>query len=120
MPDAAPDPLRQANHAVGHALSRVDGIEKVTGRARYTADILSADLAHASLVCSQIARGTIVDIDLKQAERAPGVIAIMTHRNAPRMRPAPLLLTFKGASFTHLPVLQDASVRWNGEPVALV
>jgi xanthine dehydrogenase YagR molybdenum-binding subunit len=51
---------------------------------------------------------------------APGVVAIMTYRNAPVMGIPPLLLTLLGASFTRAPVMQDARIRWNGEPAAIV
>ena len=45
----------------------------------------------------------------------------MTHRNAPRMQPPPLFLTApKAAGGSTLPVMQDDSIHWNGEPVAVV
>jgi xanthine dehydrogenase YagR molybdenum-binding subunit len=120
LPDKDADPLLESKRIVGQPISRLDGVDKVTGQAQYTAEIAPDRLAHASLVCSRIALGTIVDIDLGDAERAPGVLGVLTHRNAPRMKEAPLLLYLKGASFTHFPVMQDARVRWNGEPVAVV
>lgn len=120
LPDKPVDPMIAADRVVGRAMSRLDGPAKVTGQARYTGEIRLADLAHGTLVCSTIAKGSIASIDTSVAEAAPGVIGILTYRNAPKMVEAPLLLTMKGASFTRLPVLQDNGVRWNGEPLALV
>lgn len=120
MPEGEADPLLRAERVVGQPFSRVDGPLKVTGAAPFTADLDRAGLAHAALVNSTIAAGRIIDIDLTEAEAAPGVLCILTHRNAPKMAEAPLLLDMKGASFTSQPVMQDDRIRWNGEPVALV
>ena len=75
--------------AIGQPLSRVDGRLKVTGAARYAADIPIAELAHAVIVHSTIANGRIASIDTTAAERAPGVLAVFTYRNMPRMNPTP-------------------------------
>ena len=75
--------------AIGQPLSRVDGRLKVTGAARYAADIPIMDLAHAAMVHSTIANGRIATIDTTAAERAPGVLAVFTHQNMPRMNPTP-------------------------------
>ena len=61
-------------NAIGQPISRVDGRLKVTGRARYTADIPLAGAAHAAIVHSTIANGRTVSIDITAAEQAPGVI----------------------------------------------
>lgn len=69
---------------IGQPLDRVDGRPKVTGAARYTAEVPVANLAHGVLAESRIARGRIRSIDTRAAERAPGVVGVLTHRNAPR------------------------------------
>jgi xanthine dehydrogenase YagR molybdenum-binding subunit len=120
IPDKNIDPLSYSNRVVGKPLSRVDGAVKVAGEAQFTAEVPAPGLAYASLVCSTIANGRIVDIDMDEASRGPGVVCIMTHLNAPKMAEAPLLMTLKGASFTRSPVMQDDLVRWNGEPLAVV
>jgi xanthine dehydrogenase YagR molybdenum-binding subunit len=120
LPDKFADPLSAADRVVGKPLSRLDGPIKVAGEAQFTAEVSAVGLAHATLVCSSIARGRIIDIDIIAAREAPGVVVIMSHLNAPKMAEAPLLLTLKGASFTRTPVLQDDEVRWNGEPLAVV
>jgi xanthine dehydrogenase YagR molybdenum-binding subunit len=71
--------------AVGSPIDRVDGKLKVTGRAKYAADFHPTRLAHAVLVQSTIARGEIAAIDADAARRSPGVLAVLTHQNAPKM-----------------------------------
>ncbi len=76
-------------NAIGQSISRVDGRLKVTGGAQYTADIPVAGAVHAVIVHSTIANGRTVSIDTSAAEKQPGVIAIFTCRNMPRMNPTP-------------------------------
>jgi xanthine dehydrogenase YagR molybdenum-binding subunit len=64
--------------AIGKPLARVDGRLKVTGGARYAADQPAKNAAHAFLVTSRIGRGRIANIDVAEAERASGVVAIFT------------------------------------------
>jgi xanthine dehydrogenase YagR molybdenum-binding subunit len=106
--------------AIGQALSRVDGWLKVTGAARYTADVPVADAVHAAIVHSTIARGRTVSIDTAAAGAAPGVLALFTHRNMPRMNPTPKPWSHlhpHGQSY--LP-LQDDKIHYAGQPIALV
>jgi CO/xanthine dehydrogenase Mo-binding subunit len=70
---------------VGPGVDRVDGPQKVTGAARYPSDFDFPNLAHAALVRSTIAAGTIRGIDTGAAESAAGVLAVLTHRNAPTL-----------------------------------
>jgi hypothetical protein len=52
---------------------------------------------------------------------APGVVLVMTHRNAPRMKPMPLFMTSgRAAGGDDLPVMQDDRIHWNGQPIAVV
>ncbi len=66
-------------------IDRVDAKEKVTGTAKYAAEYHFANLAYGVVVGSTITRGTITSIDIKSAERAPGVLAVITHLNIPKM-----------------------------------
>src|SRR5918992_1220789 len=113
-----------AKSLIGKPIERVDGRLKVTGGARYAAEFKTANLAHAVLVMSTIANGSIRSIDTKAAKSAPGVLEVITHLNAPRLsfteRPqvnddyvAPVF----GRS---LPVLQDKTIYFNGQPIAVV
>ena len=103
---------------VGQPLSRVDGRLKATGGARYTADIPRNAIAHAAIVYSTIANGRVVSIDTAAAENAPGVLAVLTHKNMPRMKALPWN-HLRPQGQTYLP-LQDDQVHYAGQPVALV
>ncbi len=70
---------------IGTGTSRIDGIAKVTGAAKYAAEFNTADLLYASLVTSLIARGRITRIDASAATRVKGVVDVLTHENRPRM-----------------------------------
>ena len=70
---------------VGTPLDRVDGRLKVMGAATYPIDVNLPGLAHAALVQSTITSGRIRDIAVDAAERAPGVLAVITHLNAPAL-----------------------------------
>jgi xanthine dehydrogenase YagR molybdenum-binding subunit len=120
MPEKT-DALIDSKRVVGQPVSRVDGPLKVTGKARFAAEVPFENLTYAALVYSDIARGSIASIDTSEAESAPGVLLVMTYKNAPRLKP-PLLMVAdaKGAAASNLPVMQDAAIRWNGEPVTCV
>jgi CO/xanthine dehydrogenase Mo-binding subunit len=74
---------------IGAPIDRVDGPLKVTGTAPYPSDFTYPGLTHAVLVQSTIAAGTITGIDAAAAEAAPGVLAVITHQNAPALAEAP-------------------------------
>ena len=75
---------------IGDPVDRIDGSLKVTGAAPYPSDFTFPDLTHAVLVQSTIAAGAIRDIDAAEAEAAPGVLAVLTHENAPALAEAPM------------------------------
>lgn len=68
---------------VGTSPARVDAFEKVTGRARYTADIVRPGMLYAVIVRSPVAKGTLTAIDLDAARDLPGVRAVMGPGDAP-------------------------------------
>ena len=72
-------------NVVGQPISRADGRLKGTGAARYTADIALAGAVHAAIVHSTIANGRTLSIDATNAERAPGVLTVLTQCNMPRI-----------------------------------
>lgn len=86
IPDHEQDPLKEVQGFIGRPMSRIDGTQKVTGGAKYTAEHQIIGLTHAAPVHSIIAKGKILEIDTTSAGQVPGVIAIMTHLNAPRMK----------------------------------
>jgi xanthine dehydrogenase YagR molybdenum-binding subunit len=98
------------------ARTRVDGWAKVTGAAQFAADYRPpADIRYAELVTAAIPAGRITAVEVGEAERAAGVVAILTHVNAPRLAP----VVDRTYPQTILP-LQDDRVRYEGEPVAVV
>jgi xanthine dehydrogenase YagR molybdenum-binding subunit len=121
-PDASPDPLIGRKHgAIGTSVPRIDGPRKVRGKARFAAEVPAEHLTYAALLYSTVARGRITQLDTAAAEAAAGVVLVMTHRNAPRLNPpATFLSDPRAAGASNLPVMQDASIHWNGEPVAIV
>jgi xanthine dehydrogenase YagR molybdenum-binding subunit len=100
---------------VGQPVDRRDGRLKVTGRARYAAEFDIDNLAHAVLVQSTIASGEIAGFDLAAAQAVPGVLAILTPDNAPR-----LAQSESSASLIAKPLLQDSLVYYNGQHIAVV
>ena len=105
-------------NAVGQPISRLDGRLKVSGAARYTADIPIEAVAHAAIVYSTIANGRTISIDVDAAEKAPGVLAVLTHKNMRRLNRMPWS-HLRPQGQTYLP-LQDDRIYYAGQPVALV
>jgi CO/xanthine dehydrogenase Mo-binding subunit len=101
---------------VGPGVDRVDGRLKVTGTAHYPADFSLPEMAYAALVRSTIAAGTITRLDTARAATATGVLTVITHENAGRLRTARRNLLYPPPR----PPLQDAKVTYNGEYVAMV
>jgi len=99
---------------VGAPADRADGRVKVTGAARYTADLTPKDAAYAAMVTSRIAKGRIAVVDAARARRLPGVLAVLSYENAPRVRAQGDDNAFA------LSLLQDDRVRYDREPIALV
>jgi xanthine dehydrogenase YagR molybdenum-binding subunit len=103
---------------VGQGLERVDARAKVTGQAPYAAEIAVANIAHAVIVGSAAALGRIAAVDAAAAARAPGVLRVLTHENAPRL---PLVHTGSGPPLAQtLQLLQDDQIRYADQPVAVV
>ena len=124
MPGHEQDSQIGATKFVGKPMPRVDGRQKVTGGAKYTAEHEVAGLTYAVPVHSTIAKGTITAIDTQAAEQVPGIVAIMTHQNAPRMKAPQDAYIVKPTNplagpSTTLPVMQSGEIFWNGQVVAL-
>ncbi len=122
-PDKEPDPLMHKHGHVGRPFSRVDGQLKVKGEAAFTAEFAVENIAYAALRYSTIAKGKITNIDVSEAEKQPGVLAVITHRNAPKMNAPPIFDPSgqsSGSAASTLPYMQDENVYWDGQPVAVV
>ncbi len=109
---------------VGQPIDRVDGRLKVTGAATYAYEFRpSRDAACGFIVPATIAKGRIVAIDTRNAERSSGVLLVMTHRNAPKQQefgPSRPARDFPAKFARARPFLGDDRVRHWGEPVAFV
>jgi len=71
---------------VGTRVPRADALEKVTGRARYTADERPPGVLHAVIVRAPIARGRVVRLDLTKALVSPGVRGVLTREDVPEVK----------------------------------
>jgi xanthine dehydrogenase YagR molybdenum-binding subunit len=102
---------------------RVDGADKVNGKAKYTAEHNLPNLAYAVFVTSTIAKGTIKSLDTSKALAMPGVLDIIYYGNCPVVpgyisnaaeRPKNVF-EWRGHK-----VLYDNIVRFFGQPIALI
>jgi len=105
-------------------MSRVDGVAKVTGKAKYAAEFQVPNLAYGFLVLSAVTKGTITAIDTREAEASPGVVRVFTHLNTPKLGPGSTEEApprgnqeEEDKSFR---ALQSARIFFNRQPVALV
>jgi 4-hydroxybenzoyl-CoA reductase subunit alpha len=100
-------------HTIGGYVPMIDGPEKVSGRAKYTADIIEPGTLAGRIFRSPYSHGEILDVDVSQAMKVPGVKAIVTGADCPR-------------TFGVLPIARSEHplardrVRYRGEPVAAV
>jgi xanthine dehydrogenase YagR molybdenum-binding subunit len=104
---------------IGESITRVDGRAKVTGAAKYAAEFQIPQLAYAVMVTSTIPNGRIQRMETAAAQRAAGVLTIMTPANAPKLPQG-------GKAAVHPPagrvlsLLQDDLVHYNNQPIAVV
>jgi xanthine dehydrogenase molybdenum-binding subunit len=104
---------------IGRSVKRTDLTAKVTGTAQYVADMAHAGLLHGRTLRSTIAHARIRRIDTARALALPGVKAVLTHENVPRVlhagSPHP-----RSASVTADQYILDDRVRYWGEGIAVV
>ena len=97
---------------VGKAIDRLDGPLKVSGGARYAYEIAKENVLYGFVVEASIGKGTVRSIDTRAAEKAPGVVLVLTHQNAPAQG--------TGNHREAHPVLTGPQVTRYGQPVAFV
>ncbi len=102
--------------AKGKPMDRVDGRLKVTGGARYSAEMPVANVAHAVMVTSTVPSGQIMAMETRDAEAVPGVRLVITPFNALRL-PQGKDARSQGRK---LSLLQDKTVYYNNQPIAVV
>lgn len=95
-----------ATHVVGKATKRVEGLEKVTGTARYTEDLSLPGMLHARLVLSPHPHARVVRIPTDVAQQVPGVVAVITASDLPQ-------------GVVHK-TMAEKETRYTGQPVAIV
>ncbi|HWP56281.1 MAG TPA: xanthine dehydrogenase family protein molybdopterin-binding subunit [Candidatus Acidoferrales bacterium] len=95
---------------VGHNIARVDAIEKVTGRAKYTGDLAIAGMLHGKILRSPLPHARIKKIDAARAASLAGVAAVLTAADLADLNPY----------YSGRPLIAIDKVRYAGEPVAAV
>ncbi len=102
----------------GQPMTRREAMMKVTGAARFAADHHPPGMLHAVVAASRIARGRVVWLDVAAAQAHPGVVAVITPQNAPKLALDPD--TKANPLMFRLDVLQSERVRFANQPIAVV
>src|SRR5262245_25671243 len=106
---------------IGTATSRIDGRAKVTGAAKYAAEINVPNLVHGSVVVSTVAKGRIRSIDTSQARGVKGVLDVLTHEHRPEMaQSAEAYDDDVAPDGTPFRPLFDDKILFSGQPIAIV
>jgi CO/xanthine dehydrogenase Mo-binding subunit len=96
----------------GESAARLDGVDKVTGHARYTADVILPGMLYGRCLRSPYPSARILSIDVTRARQLPGVHAVLTGSDVPD--------TLFGKAIMDIPILAKGIVRFAGEKVAAV
>src|SRR6266566_3927078 len=91
---------------------RADGLEKVTGQARYAADLLLPGMLEGRFLLAGRAHARIKGIDAGKARRLPGVVAVITQADVPQLR--------YGSAVKDRTLFADGVIRFEGEVIAAV
>jgi CO/xanthine dehydrogenase Mo-binding subunit len=101
---------KQAFKYVGQSVPRVDGVEKVTGQAKFLGDLVVPGMLYGKIVRSSYPHAQIISIDISNAEALEGVVAVLTSADLSDINPV----------YSGRPVIAMNKVRYIGEPVAAV
>ena len=109
VPDFEPAPWSADTpmEVVGQCVPRMDGIEKVTGRATYSTDVRRAGMLHAAIVRAPVAHGTVLSIDFAPAREVPAVREVLARHEVEGIK-------YEGGQ------LFDPTIRFAGQPLAAV
>jgi CO/xanthine dehydrogenase Mo-binding subunit len=99
---------------IGGSPARVGGLDRVTGRQAYVADLHIDGVLHAKLVTVEFARARILAVDASAAQAVPGVRSVLTAADLPDPMPR------FGPQFRDRPVIAVGETHYHGEPVAIV
>ncbi|HSS63134.1 MAG TPA: xanthine dehydrogenase family protein molybdopterin-binding subunit [Gammaproteobacteria bacterium] len=115
------------HYGIGQPVRRKEDLRFLTGQGRYVDDITLDDLAHACMVRSTYAHARILEVDTSEAEKAPGVIAVLTGKDwkADGLGPIPTRTPAKNSDGSPVPVperpaLNEERVRYVGDGIAFV
>ena len=95
---------------VGHSVPRVDGVDKVTGKAKFVGDLVVPGMLYGKILRSPYPHARIRAIDATEAEGLPGVVAVLTAADIDDLNPI----------YNGRPIIAMHKVRYVGEPVAAV
>ena len=105
---------------VGRPLKRTEDPKLITGRGQYVEDIALAGLAHLAFLRSPHAHARVTALRTDEAQRAPGVVRVVTAKDLGPLRPLPFMATLPGLKQAPCPYLAGAVVDSTGVPVAAV
>ena len=100
---------------IGNSVHRIDGVDKVTGKAKYVADLIIPGLSEGKFLRSPYAHARIRSIDTTEAEAMPGVLAVVTSKDFTDVSP----YMGRGKSKDH-PIIALERAIFAGQPVAAV
>ncbi len=106
----------KAGSQIGRSVPRIEGRDKVTGRAEYVHPMHLPGVLVAKLFRSTVPHGRIKSVDTSAAKKVPGVLHVVTIDDVKQVLPNP----YYGPAFHDQPILADMKVRFVGEPVAAV
>jgi CO/xanthine dehydrogenase Mo-binding subunit/aerobic-type carbon monoxide dehydrogenase small subunit (CoxS/CutS family) len=123
-----------AFRVVGHSIPRTDGVEKVTGRARYVTDLTLPGMAHARILRSPYPHARVGRVDATRARAHPGVLAVLAGADLTQGEPQDVaglgprrprraekwIDPYFGPAFRDRPILALDVARYEGDPVAAV
>lgn len=97
---------------IGKGRPRVDAVKQVTGKVQYLCDMHLPGMLYGKAVYSTEHHAKILNIDTSEAEKLPGVHAVITHKDVPH--------NLIGVTYDDTPVLAEGKVRYKGEMIAAV
>src|SRR5438128_11282857 len=100
---------------IGTSVRRVDGVDKVTGKAKYAGDLIIPGMIEGKFLRSPYAHARIRSIDTREAEAMPGVVAVVTSKYFTDISP----YAGRGKNKDH-PIVAVDRVIFAGQPVAAV
>jgi CO/xanthine dehydrogenase Mo-binding subunit len=108
----------QTTKVVGQSLHRRDGMGHVTGKTVFVDDIKFPDMLHLKMVRSPVPHAKIINIDFSEAEKVPGFVTALTHKDVPKN--VYTILVLIGVGPDEEPVLAEDKVLYKGEQIAAI